>query len=191
MTRYIVFDTETPNSLGNRMCQIGVCVVEGGEIVRRLSRLVNPECDYSLFNVMIHGITPELTNDEKCFAELWETELEDIFSPGVLVAHNAPFDMAVLSKCLRACGIRWKPRVEYIDTVRMARRAFPDLANHKLDTLSYALGLELAHHDALSDAEACAHIFLACLERGVSAESFTREYDMLASATLKGGVSRV
>ena len=179
--RYVVFDTETPNSYNNRMCQIGVSVIEDGRILGSFTRLVNPECDYAAFNVLLHGITPEL----------WEQELAGVFDEGVLVAHNAPFDMAVLAKCLRAYGITWRARAQYIDTVRMARAAFPELSNHKLDTLSYALGIDLAHHDAGSDALACAKIFLACRERGVSPGRFTHEYDLLTVSTVKGGTARV
>ena len=104
---------------------------------------------------------------------------------------DAGVDMAVLAKCLRAYGITWRARAQYIDTVRMARAAFPELPNHKLDTLSYALGIDLAHHDAGSDALACAKIFLACRERGVSPGRFTREYDLLTVSTVKGGTARV
>ena len=190
MSRYVVFDTETPNSRNDRMCQIGVSVVENGRITESFVRLVAPECDFAAFNVMLHGIAPEATYGSPCFAELWRGELEAVFSEGVLVAHNAPFDMAVLSKCLRAYGIRWRERAPYIDTVRMARQAFPSLPNHKLDTLSAALGIELDHHDAGSDAEACARIFLASIECGAEPGAFLREYDLLRCSTLKGAVGR-
>ena len=188
--RYVVFDTETPNSRNDRMCQIGLCLVENGRIFGAEGFLVNPECEFALFNVMLHGITPERTCGEPNFAELWTRELESIFSDGILVAHNAPFDMAVLSKCLRAYGIRWRERAPYIDTVRMARQAFPSLPNHKLDTLSAALGIELDHHDAGSDAEACARIFLASIECGAEPGAFLREYDLLRCSTLKGVAGR-
>lgn len=186
MPRYIVFDTETPNSRNDRMCQIGVSVVDGGDITESFVRLVDPECGYDGFNVMLHGISEEVTNGSPCFAGLWESELADVFSGGVLVAHNAPFDMAVLAKCLRAYGLEWRPRAQYIDTVAMSRRAFPRLVNHKLDTLSAALGISLAHHDAGSDALACARIFLACMESGVRAADFVREYDMVNISTVRG-----
>ena len=184
--RYVVFDTETPNSRNDRMCQIGLCLVENGQIFGAEGFLVNPECEFALFNVMLHGITPERTCGEPNFAELWTRELESIFSDGILVAHNAPFDMAVLSKCLRAYGIRWRERAPYIDTVRMARQAFPSLPNHKLDTLAYTLGVELDHHDAASDAAACARILLSSMERGVDAGEFVREYDLECARTLAG-----
>ena len=186
MSRFIAFDTETPNARNDRMCQIGVSIIENGEITGGFVRLVDPECDYDGFNVMLHGITPEATYGKPCFSRLWESELAEVFSDGVLVAHNVPFDMAVLARCLRAYGLCRKPRAAYIDTVLMARRAFPELANHRLDTLSAALGIDLAHHDAGSDAEACARIFLACIRRGVRAEDYLREYDLLNIATLRG-----
>lgn len=186
MPRYVVFDTETPNTNNNRICQIGLTVVENGAPGRTLVRLVDPECDYSWFNIQIHGITPEATNASPCFAELWHSELEQIFDGAVLVAHNAPFDMSVLASCLSSYCIEWRERAEYIDTVRMARRAFPELPNHKLDTLSRALNIDLMHHDALSDAMACARVFLECIRRGLRPEDYTRVYDLAARATLKG-----
>ena len=183
--RYVVFDTETPNSRNDRMSQIGVCLVEDGEILFTHSWLVNPECGFDAFNVMLTGITPEMASAAPCFGELWELTLSRLFAEGVLVAHNAPFDMGVLAKCLAAYGIRWRSEARYIDTVRMARRAFPAMPNHKLDTLAYHLGLELERHDAGSDAFACAQILLECVRRGERPADFERGYDLLARRTLQ------
>ena len=184
MPRYVVFDTETPNTFNNRMCQIGVTVVEDGEITGGFTRLIDPECDYSWFNIQIHGITPEATNASPCFAGLWRSELEEVFGGDVLVAHNAPFDMGVLARCLRDYEIDWRPRAEYIDTVRMARRAFPELPNHRLDTVAGYLGIELNHHDAASDAMACARILIESERRGAALDSFVRGYDLAARRTV-------
>ena len=184
--RYVVFDTETPNSRNDRMSQIGVCVLEDGQICGEYGALINPECGFDFFNIALTGITPEMTYGEPCFGKLWEDVLRDLFSKGTLVAHNAPFDMAVLGKCLRAYGISWRSRVEYIDTVRVTRRAFPELENHKLSTLSLSLGIELSHHDALSDARACAEVFLRSLGRGIEPLDFTRSYDLGLLRTLSG-----
>lgn len=184
--RYIVFDTETPNRRNDRMSQIGLCVVEDGKISAARGFLVNPECEFDPFNVMLTGITPEMTRSEPNFAELWDGGLREALSGGVLAAHNAPFDMAVLAKCLAHYGIEWRRTAEYIDTVRLARRAFPGLPNHKLDTLAYCLGLELDHHDAASDALACAGVLLAAQERGAEPLDFVRRYDLAGRCTLQG-----
>ena len=97
--RYIAFDVETPNSANNRMSDIGVTVVERGEVVEQYDYLVNPETWFASFNVALTGITPEMVADKPTFPQLWR-ELEPLFSSGLLVAHNAPFDMSV-QMCIR------------------------------------------------------------------------------------------
>ena len=113
--RYIVFDVETPNSANDRMSAIGVTVVENGMIVDELSTLVNPETWFHAFNIRLTGITPSMAADAPTFGELWPV-LEPLFSSGLLVAHNAPFDMSVLAKCLRAYCIDWRDTVWYACT---------------------------------------------------------------------------
>ena len=91
-SRYIVFDTETPNSRNNRMSAIGISVVEDGVITREFATLVNPEAHFDPFNIQLTGITPEAVEAAPTFPALWQ-ELEPLFDSGMLVAHNAPFDM--------------------------------------------------------------------------------------------------
>lgn len=73
------------------------------------------------------------------------------------MAHNAKFDMSVLRSCLARYGLQ-APAFSYCDTVAIARRAWPNLANHKLGTVGAYLNLHFRHHDALEDAKACAAI---------------------------------
>ena len=181
--RYIAFDVETPNYANNRMSAIGVAVIENGEIADEFYTLVNPEAHFDPFNIELTGITPELVADAPTFPELW-TELEPLVDSGLLVAHNAPFDMSVLAKCLRYYGIRWHPRVEYACTCRMGKRLLPQLPNHKLNTLCDYLEISLDHHHAGSDSRACGEILLHYLRSGVEIERFVRSYDMTAIRTV-------
>ena len=126
--RYIAFDVETPNSANDRISAIGVTVVERGAVVEQHDYLVNPETRFASFNVALTGITPEMVADKPAFPQLWQ-ELEPIFDSGLLIAHNAPFDMSVLAKCLRDYGIRWRPNVPYACTCQMSRRLLPQLPN--------------------------------------------------------------
>ncbi len=84
----------------------------------------------------------------------------------MLVAHNAPFDMGVLAKCLDAYGIRWHRWARYVCTVRFARAALPGMPNYKLNTLCSELSIPLDHHRAGSDAHAAAELLLRCLQAG-------------------------
>ena len=105
--RFVAFDVETPNARNDRMSAIGITVVEDGEITEEFYSLVNPETRFDPFNIQLTGISPEAVENEPTFPELWET-IEPIFSRGVLVAHNATFDLGVLAKCLRAYHIPWQ-----------------------------------------------------------------------------------
>lgn len=174
--RYIVFDTETPNARNNRMSAIGICVVEHGEIVEEFYTLVDPEVEFDAFNIRLTGITPEAAAGAPTFPEVW-ARIRPLFDSGLPVAHNAPFDMGVLAKCLDAYGIHWQPSARYLCTVRFARAALPGMPNYKLDTLCEQLRIDLAHHNAGSDAHAAAVVLLRCLEHG-DAGRFVRTANM-------------
>lgn len=182
--RYIAFDVETPNGANNRMSAIGVTVVEDGRIVQEIATLVNPETYFHRFNIQLTGITPEAAEKAPAFYELWPT-LEPIFSSGLLVAHNATFDMGVLAKCLAVYGIEWKDSADYACTVQMGRKCFPELPNHKLNTLCDYLGIPLEHHQAGSDSRACASLLMRYQERGLEVERFRRQYDLSRRRALR------
>lgn len=182
--RFIAFDVETPNSANDCMSAIGITVVEAGEIVQRFSTLVNPETYFHPFNVQLTGITPEMAAAAPTFPELWET-IEPVMASGILIAHNAPFDMGVLSKCLRAYGLPWRATTIYACTCRMGKACYPALENHRLNTLCQHLKIPLNHHDAGSDSEGCARLLLNYLGKGLDVSRFLRRYDMTRSCTLR------
>lgn len=184
--RYIAFDVETPNYANDRMSAIGIAVVENSVVVDEFATLVNPETHFDAFNVQLTGITPEMAAKAPTFPELWPT-IEPILDSGLLIAHSAPFDMSVLAKCLRAYGICWRPCVDYACTCQMGRRCFPQLPNHRLNTLCACLGISLDHHRAESDSRACAEILIRCLDTGMDIARFRRRYDLLAIRTKTRG----
>ena len=94
---------------------------------------------------------------------------------GVLVAHNAPFDLSVLKSCLKAYGISWKPKVPYCCTVEMGRALLPGIS-HKLNEMCEFYGIELDHHKADSDSRAAAEILLRYMRAGAVVEDFVKEY---------------
>lgn len=183
--RYIVFDVETPNSANDRMSSIGIAVVEDRTIVKEYYSLINPETHFDGFNIKLTGITPEQVADKPSFADAWP-EIKDIMSSGLLVGHNAPFDMSVLGKCLRDYQIEWMPYVYYACTCNISRKADPDTINHKLNTLCDVHSIKLDnHHNALSDAKACAELLIHYINKGVDPEDYIRNYDLLCQHTFK------
>lgn len=161
MTKLCAIDFETANASPLSACSMGVTVIEEGVLVESWSTLIRPpehEDEFSFHNVMIHGITRAMVEDAPFFPEivsrLWES-----MENAVLCAHNAEFDMKVLKSLCRYYGIS-KPQNQYFCTVRLSRSALPFLARHRLDAVADYFGIELVHHDASSDARACALIVL-------------------------------
>ena len=174
--RYIAFDVETPNHMNDRMSAIGITVVEDGEIVDSFYSLVNPEVPFDYFNTELTGIDAAAVAGSPSFDELWN-EIEPLMSSGLLVAHNAPFDLGVLKKCLQAYGIDWIPSARYLCTVQMGRRLLPGM-RHGLDVMCDYYGICLDHHQADSDSRACAEILLRYLRGGANVKQFIRTYNL-------------
>ncbi len=172
MSRFVVFDVETPNRYNNRMSAIGIDVIEDGVIVNEYYSLVDPEQPFDYFNTRLTGIGEETVIGAPTFPELW-IEIEPLMSSGLLVAHNAVFDMNVLKNCLRDYNIIWKPYVRYTCTVQLGRRLYPNVS-HKLNDVCDRYGICLNHHQASSDSRACAEILLRYLQSGADVSQYIR-----------------
>lgn len=172
--RYIVFDVETPNFRNDRMSAIGISVIEDGVITRELFSYIDPETHFDAFNTQLTGIDEEVVLGKPTFPEIWK-EIEPIMSSGILVAHNAVFDLGVLKACLTHYEIKWKPSVKYACTVRIGRKLLPAM-KHNLNVMCDYYGIALDHHKADSDSHACAEILLRYFEAGVDEKSIIRTY---------------
>ena len=172
--RYIVFDVETPNRANDRMSAIGITVIEGGRIADSFFSFVDPETHFDRFNTQLTGISARTVQGAPNFPALWQ-RIAPLMSSGILVAHNAVFDMGVLKKCLQGYGIPWKTTAKYLCTVQSARRLLPGM-KHSLDVMCEHYGIPLDHHKADSDARACAEILLRYLQSGADVTQFIRTY---------------
>ena len=156
---FTAIDFETANYDRASACALGIVVVRAGNIVDSKSWLIRPPKLYFRPDfIAIHGITPEDVRDKSGWDGLWP-EISTYISGQTIVAHNAPFDISVLRGMLDEYGIK-HPTYDYFCSCVLARKIWPNLQNHKLNTVSDFLGIALKHHDALSDAQACAQIVI-------------------------------
>ena len=172
MSRFVAFDVETPNGRCDRMSAIGITVIEEGIIIDEYYSLVNPETYFDYFNTVLTGISEETVRDAPTFPEVWK-KIEPIMSEGLLVAHNAVFDLGVLRKCLNAYEIEWRPYARYLCTVQMGRKLLPGM-KHNLNVMCDHYGIPLDHHQAMSDSRACAKILMRYMEDGADIREFIR-----------------
>lgn len=163
MTRFAAIDFETANNERDSACALGVVVVERGRIVERLYELIQPPSREFLFS-HIHGLTWDDVKRAQRFDAVWSAMVRELQGVDFLAAHNAPFDKGVLHACCETYGLEPPPQ-PFVCTVRLARAQW-DLRPTKLPDVCRYLRIKLRHHQADSDAEACAKIVIAAQQDG-------------------------
>jgi DNA polymerase-3 subunit epsilon len=163
---FTAIDFETANSSNASACSVGLVKVRDGLVVDRASWFIRPPLGHDHFsewNTRIHGIVAPDVAD----AALWSEQLPDLVAfadDDHLVAHNAGFDMGVISGACRASLIE-VPRFSYLCSLKVARKTY-NLDSYRLPVAAMAAGFEdFAHHDALADSEACAAIIIHAAKR--------------------------
>lgn len=155
-SRIAAIDFETANGNAASVCAVGISVMEDGAVEDKYYSLIRPEENVSYFhpgNIMIHGIRPEDVKDAPRYPEVFRHMMKEL--DGALVcAHNAGFDMKCLRTACLNCGIP-VPQLRYFDTVRLSKKLFPSLEHHRLNDMCDYLGVDLDHHNALSDSYGC------------------------------------
>jgi DNA polymerase-3 subunit epsilon len=160
---FVAIDFETANTSRDSACSVAVVRVEKGKIVASEERLIRPPQNWFEFTY-IHGITWKNVAKEPDFKEVWAGLGHLLRDASFLAAHNASFDAGVLKACCERHGIK-PPAQEFVCTVKIARTAW-NIFPTKLDCVCRELNIQLKHHNALSDAEACAHIILKAAKKG-------------------------
>ncbi|HEY8588901.1 MAG TPA: 3'-5' exonuclease [Naasia sp.] len=163
---FTAIDFETANRSSASACSVGLVKVRDGRVVDRAAWFIRPPFGHDWFsewNTRIHGI------DESHIADalVWSDQLADLVSfagDDHFVAHNAGFDMGVISSACEASAIA-TPEYAYLCTLQLARRTY-SLDSYRLPVAAMAAGFEdFRHHDALSDSEACAAIVVHAAKR--------------------------
>ena len=161
---YIVFDLETTgfSSIKDKIIEIGAVKVVGGEIVDSFSTFVNPKRPIPFEITKLTSITDEMVMDYPDIETLLPEFLKFV-GDGILVAHNAGFDVGFIEQNCRYQDI--EPHFTYVDTVALARVLLPTLSKYKLNVVAKALNISLEnHHRAVDDAKATAEIFVKFVE---------------------------
>lgn len=133
---FVAMDFETANGRGSSACSLALALVENNQITDTFYTLINPLQDFNYRNIAIHHIRP--------------ADVE-----------KAPtFDIRVLRQTLAMFNLQ-APSYYAIDTVRTSRKLYPEMPNHKLNTVASLLKIPLHHHHhALDDTIACAEILI-------------------------------
>jgi len=166
----IVFDTETTGlnlRRGDRIISIAACRIVNGRLLAQDSfdQLVNPQRDIPADSTAIHGLRAEDVAEAPPIDIVLPRFLQYVGS-GVLVAHNAAFDLLAVRLGGEECGLSFDMPV--LDTLLLSRALDPTLEGHGLDALAERFRLVFppgTRHTALGDARVTAELLLALLPR--------------------------
>ncbi|MEJ6392647.1 exonuclease domain-containing protein [Gymnodinialimonas sp. 2305UL16-5] len=153
---YVVFDTETTglNPAVDEVCQIAAVRMVNGRVVgaERFDMLVNPGRPIPPSSTEVHHIDDDMVVSAPPVTEALRRF--HLFAHGaVLVAHNAPFDMAFLRRREAEIGARFDQPI--LDTVLCSAILYGQTEEHTLDALCDRLAVRIpedARHSALGDA---------------------------------------
>lgn len=187
--REIVLDTETtgmdPNE-GDRIIEIGAVELENHlPTGRHLHLYINPERDVPDDAVAVHGITTEFLADKPVFSEV-VSEYLDFVEGAKLIIHNAPFDVKFLNWELKKLGFPSVDKRLVVDTLVMARRAFPG-SPANLDALCRRFDINNAArtlHGALLDSELLAEVYLELIggrQHGLHLDTLNKTADQAST----------
>lgn len=162
--RYAVVDLEaTGTGADAKIIQIGIVLVENGEIIDSYATDINPYEPLDDHIKNLTGITDKQLEQASDFGHVAST-IYDMIGDAIFVAHNVKFDANLLAEALFFEGYELlTPRV---DTVELAQLFFPTFEKYSLGNLAehLELGLDQAH-TAISDAMATARLLIKIQEK--------------------------
>lgn len=160
METFTAIDFETAQGYRWSICQVGLVRVENGIVTNEMSILVQPPNNYYWLNfTKIHGISARDTIFSPTFNKIWDMIAPFIENQNVIAHNDFGFDFPVLQKTLEYYCIT-EPQYNKYCTYKIYKSNLAKLCQEHY--------IPLNHHDALSDARACAKLYLMYLKNNVT-----------------------
>jgi DNA polymerase III epsilon subunit len=148
---------------GHEILEFGAVRTVAGEEQAQMSTLIRPNRPIPPESVKVHGITDLFVMGAPSF-DMAAPDILEFIGDGVVIAHNAPFDVSFLAVTLERLGTKL-PENPVMDTVVLSRALLPGIQNHKLDTLKNMFSVKAERsHRALDDSRALSRVFAKLVE---------------------------
>lgn len=149
---YVVIDLETTglSPQYDKIIELGAIKVKDGEVVDTYQQLVNPGTRIDEFVVELTGITNEMVQGMPSIQQVIH-EYISFIGDSLVVGHNANFDVNFLYDNVIECGLN-PFSCDFVDTMRMSRRLFPEYQHHRLKDLKKRMQIDIVgQHRVVAD----------------------------------------
>lgn len=150
---YVAIDLETTglDPSYDEIIEIGAVHIVCGERIEEYYTLVKPSYPIDDFITELTGITNEMLESAPCISEVLP-ELLNFVGNHIILGHNVNFDINFICDSLSAMNGSSFTN-DFIDTMRLSRRLFPEERHHRLKDVvkRFSLGDGIEHR-ATSDA---------------------------------------
>ena len=149
----VLLDCETTGgkAIYHRIIEIGLIVIEGGELIETWQTFIDPKVTLPPFIQRLTGITPGMIKGAPVFLDIAE-ELLSKLKGRTLVAHNARFDYSFLKNEFERAGFTYNAKP--LCSVKFSRNLYPQFKRHGLSQIINRFDLAVENrHRALDDAK--------------------------------------
>lgn len=165
--KFVVIDVETTGHCPekNRITEIAYVLIEGGEIIKEYSSLINPHQFIPQFISNMTGISNEMAFKAPEASIVLKNIAEMLNDKDVIfVAHNVSFDLKFVQQSLKREGYHF-PSIPNLCTYKLAKNLLPTEQKKNVGALAQYFDIKIKQrHRALGDAKATALILIELLE---------------------------
>lgn len=141
---FLDLETTGLDPSSDEVIEVGVLLLEKGEVVERRSHLFKPRGPLPLAIRRLTGLSDADLEDKPAF-DTFLPELRELLRGWTVVAHNASFERGFLSELLTTAPV--------LDSCELLHYLYPEWDSHSLDALVRWCGGERVRHRALEDCE--------------------------------------
>ena len=165
--RIIIFDVESTglDVTKDEVIQIAAIELKEGIVVQSFERFIKPLNSVGE-SALVHGFSDEFLEAHGQSAYDVFQEFLQFIDGDLLIGHNVQYDLKIVRSHMNRVGLSFDTIVGYCDTLDIVRRLYPNLKNHKLDTVSDFIGVEHEPtHNAMDDILATKDVLVKSMER--------------------------
>ncbi len=158
--KMVLIDCETTGGkpTQHRVIEIGLLLIDDGQITERWQTFLDPERELPPFITKLTGISPPMLVGQPHFADIAQTLLDKL-KDRVFVAHNARFDYGFIKTEFERAGITFNAKT--LCSVKFSRALYPQFKRHGIDQIIKRFEFSIENrHRAMDDAEVIWKLFV-------------------------------